>query len=303
MAELKIEAVDGAVADVVHRSAGEGQHIGAVVDGQIHPVMELLLPVHRVLPPAEGRGDPTQGRCHRLRNPQGTQAVFVHGGVIGQGRAGVLHVHHRRLRLGLGLRLVGLRPGLRRGRRQRPPQAQPVARRVLPDWKAAEEGGLGPEQRGVRPGRLPLHGHRRSAEHLHPQLPQGVQDGLPLGDRTAQLGKGGLEIRIALNHAQHRLPGLRQPLRKDPLPHKHRQKQGQTDGQLGQPPPLPKAEGHACPTPPPSGHPPLSPAPLLPPLLPLLIGRIHRALPFRNPSCNDSYADGPAAMRRKREDT
>ena len=53
VAELEVETVNRAVADIVYGSVGKGQNIRSVVHCQIHAVVKFLTTVYWVFPPAK----------------------------------------------------------------------------------------------------------------------------------------------------------------------------------------------------------------------------------------------------------
>ena len=77
--------------DVVHRARGEGPDGFPNLAADVHPVVELVLPVHRVVPVAVLRAQMTKDRVYGLQAAQGNA---VHGVALRQGLAAVVRLPH-----------------------------------------------------------------------------------------------------------------------------------------------------------------------------------------------------------------
>ena len=91
MVNLKVESVVVVLPDVVHGARREGPDGVSNLAADVHPVVELVFPVHRVVPIAVLRAQMAQHRGHRLQISQGDT---VHGVVLRQGLAAVIRLPH-----------------------------------------------------------------------------------------------------------------------------------------------------------------------------------------------------------------
>ena len=91
MVNLQVESVVVVLPDVVHRARGEGPDGFSGLSADVHPVVELVLPIYRVVPVAVLRAQMAEDRVYGLQAAHGDA---VHGVALRQGLAAVVRLPH-----------------------------------------------------------------------------------------------------------------------------------------------------------------------------------------------------------------